>query len=63
MEHDDDVGAGGQGFAIAGLLIAAIAVVAVVQEDMEAETLRQSDGAVLAVVVHKDAMSTSPGAR
>src|SRR5208282_2517064 len=32
MDHEDHVGAGGQSFAIAGLLIAAIAVVAVVHE-------------------------------
>src|ERR1700728_2174006 len=37
MKHDDDVGAGGQSFAIAGLLVASVAVVAVVLEDIQAK--------------------------
>src|SRR5579863_6182237 len=54
MKHDDDIGAGGQGFAIAGLLVASVAVVAVVLENVEAETAGQVDGVVAAVVVHQD---------
>jgi len=55
VDHDDDVGAGGQGFAIAGLLVASVAVVAVVDEILETEFLRHFHGAVFAVVVDEDA--------
>ncbi len=55
MEHDDNVGARGQGFAITGLLIAAITVVAVVLEDLQAEAARQVNGLVGAVVIHQNA--------
>ncbi len=36
VDHDDYVGAGGQGFAITGLLVPSVAVVAVVDEMLQA---------------------------
>ena len=55
MQHDDYIGAGGESFAIAGLLIAAIAVIAVVLEDLQAEAAREIDSLVGAVIIHEDA--------
>ena len=55
MQHDDDVGAGGQGFAIAGLLVAPVAVVAVVLEDVQAQAAGEINGAVGAVIIDQDA--------
>ena len=55
MHHDDHVGAGGQSFAIAGLLIAAIAVVAIMGERLQAEPVRDFEGAIGAVVVDENA--------
>ena len=55
MHHDDDIGAGGQRLAIAGLLVAAVAVVFVVDEDQQAKLLGELDRLVLAVVVDQDA--------
>ncbi len=54
MNHDDDVGAGGERFAIAGLLIAAVAVIGVVDEGLHAELFGESGGLVLAGVVDED---------
>src|ERR1019366_5467680 len=55
MDHDDDVGAGGQSFAVAGLLIAAIAVVAIVNEGLQAEPVRDFEGAIGTVIVDENA--------
>ena len=55
MQHDDDVGAGGQCLAIAGLLVAAVAIVAVVLEDEETKTAGEFDGVVGAAIIHKNA--------
>ena len=55
MKHDDDVGAGGQSLAIAGLLVASVAVVAVVLEDIQAQLPGEIDGVVGTVVVHQNA--------
>ncbi len=55
VKHDDYIGARGEGFAVAGLLIASIAVVAVVLEYEQAHAASQIDGAVGAVVVHQNA--------
>ena len=46
VQHDHDVGAGGQSLAIAGLLIASVTVVAIVLEDVKAETRGDFDGMV-----------------
>ena len=55
MKHDHDVGSRGQGFAIAGLLVASVAVVAVVLEDIEAEAPAEINGVVGTVIVNQDA--------
>src|SRR5579863_9510751 len=55
VQHDDYVRAGRQRLAIARLLVAAIAVVAVMLKDLQAETVCQIDGAVGTVVVDQDA--------
>src|SRR4029077_2180578 len=55
VQHDDDIGARGQGFAVAGLLVTAIAVVAVVLENVQAQLVRKVNGAVRAVVIDQDA--------
>src|ERR1019366_3132550 len=55
MDHDDDVGAGGQCFAVAGLLIAAIAVVAVVDKRLQTEPVRDFESAIGTVVVDQNA--------
>jgi hypothetical protein len=55
MKHDDNVGAGVQSFAIAGLLIASVAVVAVVLEDVQAKAMRDIHGLIGAVVVNQNA--------
>ena len=55
MHHDDHVGAFGEGLAIAGLLVAAVAVVAVVHEHAQAEAARDLDGSIGTVVIHQDA--------
>jgi len=55
MKHDDHVSAFGQSFAVAGLLIAAVTVVAIVLEDLQAEAACEIDGAVGAVVIDKNA--------
>ena len=54
MDHDHDVGAGGEGFAIAGLLIAAVSVVGIVDEGLHAEAAGKRGGLVFAGVVDKD---------
>ena len=55
VEHDDDIGASGQSFAVAGLLVASVAVVAVVLKDEEAEAAAEIDGMVGTVIVDQDA--------
>jgi len=55
VKHDDDVGAGGEGLAITGLLVPSVAVIAVMDEMLDAEFLRDFDGAVLAVIIDQDA--------
>jgi hypothetical protein len=55
MHHDDHVCARGQRLAIARLLVAAVAVVAVVDEVVQAESLRDLDCVIGAVIVHEDA--------
>ena len=54
MHHDHDVGAGRERFAIAGLLVAPIAVVGVVDKGLHAERPRKLGGLVLAGVVNQD---------
>ena len=51
MQHDDDIGTRGQGFAVAGLLVTAVAVVAVVLENVQAQLVRKVNGTVRAVVI------------
>src|SRR5208337_2138922 len=55
MNHDDHVGAGGQSFAVASLLIAAVTVVAVVDEGRQAQPTRDFDSAIGTVVVDENA--------
>ena len=55
MDHDDDVSAGGERFAIAGLLIAAVSVVTIVGEALQAELTRNFKSTVGAVVVDENA--------
>jgi len=54
VHHHHDVGSGSQRFAIAGLLIRAIAVVAVVDEQLEAQLAGDSRGFIRAAVIHHD---------
>ena len=54
MDHDDDVRAALERDRVAGLLVAAVAKVAVVLDVMEAELARERDGLVLARVVDED---------
>ena len=54
MHHHHDISAGGKGLAVAGLLIAPIAVVGVVNKSFYAETPREGRGLVLAGVIHKN---------
>ncbi len=55
VDHDDNIGAGGQSFPVAGLLIAAITVVAVVDEGLQAEAVRDFEGAIGTVIVDENA--------
>jgi hypothetical protein len=54
VDHDDDFGGCFQGFAVAGLLVGAVTVVAVVHEDFESEFGPKAGGLVAAAVVHDD---------
>ncbi len=55
MQHDDDVRTGGQGLAIAGLLVAPITIIAVVLEDDQSEAACDVHCLVRAVVVDENA--------
>jgi len=54
VDHDDDVCAGGESFAIAGLLVATIAVVVVVHKGLHAEPSGKLRGLVFGGVVNED---------
>src|SRR5215469_17811385 len=54
MQHDHDIGALGQGFGVAGLLVAPVAVVLVVNKMHQPEFAGHFDGPVGAEVVHQD---------
>ena len=54
VHHHHDVGAGSQRFAIAGLLIGAVTVVAVVDEQLEAQFAGDARGFIRAAVIHHD---------
>ena len=54
VDHDHDVRPGAQRFRVAGLLVRAVAVVAVVHEDLEAELSRDVERGVGRAVVHQD---------
>ena len=51
MQHHDDVGAEAQRLGVAGLLVAAVAAVALVHERVQAEPPGDLDGVVVARVV------------
>src|SRR5664279_5458080 len=55
VDHDDYVGAGGQGLAVASLLVSAIAKVTIVHEHGQPQSPGQLRSSVFAVVVHQDA--------
>ena len=55
MHHDNDVGAGGESLTVAGLLVASVTVVIVVNEHVQPQLLGDFDGAIGAVIVHQDA--------
>ena len=54
VDHHDDIGAGVQRLAVAGLLVGAVAVVAVVNEQLQAQFARDAGGFVFAAVVDQD---------
>ena len=54
MNHDDDVRAGAQRLAIAGLLVRAVPVVPIVNEQLQAEFARDRDRLVLAAIVDEE---------
>ena len=54
VHHDHDIGAGAQSFAVAGLLVGAIAVVAVVDEQLQAQITGDARGLIGAAVIHHD---------
>jgi hypothetical protein len=55
MEHDDDVGANLECFIVAGFLVAAIASVLFMSDDMvDAEFFGHGDGVVPAIVIYED---------
>jgi len=54
VQHDDDVGAAPERLRVAGLLVAAVAAVAVVDQRVDAEAARDLGGLVLAGVVGED---------
>ena len=51
MHHDHDLGAGPQGLRVARLLVGAVAVVAVVDEDLQAELPGDFEGRIGGAVV------------
>ena len=55
MHHDDHVSARGQGLAIAGLLVASVAIVLVMHKELQSQSLGNFHGAVGAVIVHQNA--------
>ena len=55
MHHNDDVSVFGESFAVAGLLIAAITIVAVVHKVHQAELARNFHGPVRAEIIDQDA--------
>ena len=55
MDHDYDVGACGQRLTVAGLLVAAVAKIAIVHKYRQPQLPGEVSGIVLAVVVHQDA--------
>src|SRR5664279_3187901 len=55
VDHDHDIGACREGFPIAGLLVPAVAKVAVVLEHRQSQLPGQCRGFVFAVIVHQDA--------
>ena len=54
MQHDHDVGARAEGFAIAGLLVAAVPVIAVMNVHLEPKLARHMDGRVGTSVVYNN---------
>src|SRR5262249_9541014 len=54
VDHHDDVGAGAKGFAVAGFLIGAVAVVAIVNEQFQSKLAGDLGGLIGAAVVHQD---------
>ncbi len=54
MQHDDGVGTGRQGSVVAGLLVAAIAAVLPMDDDVQAEPFRDLDRRVRRNVVDQD---------
>src|SRR5271166_2180946 len=55
VDHDDNVGTGGQSFTVTGLLVAAVPIVAVVHEGLQAQALRDFQGTVGTVVINQNA--------
>ena len=55
MDHDDDIGAGGEGEAIAGLLVPAITAVHGMDFQLRLlEGARDGDGFIMAGIIHDD---------
>src|ERR1700730_17661208 len=54
MNHDHDVGASRKGLAVAGLLIASIAIICVMDKGVHPKALREGCGLVCAGVVDKN---------
>ncbi len=54
VHHHHDVGAGPERFAVAGLLIRAVAVVAVVNEQLQPHVARDLGGFIGAAVIHQN---------
>ncbi len=55
MHHDDHIRARGQGLAVAGLLVASVAIILVMHEQLQPQLVGNFDGAVGAVIVHENA--------
>jgi hypothetical protein len=54
VHHDDDLGAGAQCLRVTGLLVGAVSVVAIVQEQFQVQLAGDGDGVVGAAVIDKD---------
>ena len=54
VDHDDDVGSGSERFRVAGLLVGAVAVIPVVDEDLQPELPGDLERRVGRAVVHED---------